>query len=182
MMAAPAGADDHVSFRPVRDADLAMLAEWLARPHWQEWWGDPVSELAYIRDMVEGRDSTRPFIFEIDGQAAGYIQVWDIGLHQTEEWARDNPWLMQLPAEAVGVDLSLADAAMLSKGFGSRVLRVFCETLRAEGKTTIIIDPGPANHRAVNAYRRAGFRPVPHLERTTTDVLIMQFQPGLGRP
>jgi len=47
--------------------------------------------------------------------------------------------------------------------------------LRAEGHMTIIIDPDPANGRAVAAYRKAGFRPVPYLEGRTPGVLIMQF-------
>ena len=47
--------------------------------------------------------------------------------------------------------------------------------LRAEGHETIIIDPDPANTRAVRAYEKAGFRPIPALEgRTGEDVLVMQ--------
>lgn len=174
-MTAPAA--EAIAFTPVTLADLPMLADWLERPHWREWWGDPETELGYIRDMIEGRDtSCRPFLFRLDGQAAGYIQVWNVGPHQIPAWADENPWLMELPAEAVGVDLSLADGASLSKGIGSAVLRRFSETLRSQGHHTIVIDPDPENGRAVAAYRKAGFRPVPHLEGRTEGVLIMQFQ------
>lgn len=170
-------APEAVAFTPVTPADLPMLADWLERPHWREWWGEPQAELGYIRDMIDGRDTTcQPFLFRLDGQAAGYIQVWRIGPHQIPEGAEDNPWLMELPAEAVGVDLSLADGASLSKGIGSAVLRRFAEMLLSKGHRTIIIDPDPENGRAVAAYRKAGFRPVPHLEGRTEGVLIMQFQ------
>ena len=146
-MTAPPAHD--IAFRPVAADDLPMLADWLARPHWQEWWGDPETELGYIRDMIEGRDaSCRPYIFSMDGEPAGYIQVWEIGLHQTPEWAADHPWLMELPSDAVGVDLSLASEANLSRGTGSAVLRRFVGTLLAEGRRTIVIDPDPANGRA----------------------------------
>jgi len=166
-----------IAFSPVTTDDLPVLADWLKRPHWREWWGDPATELGYIRDMVEGRDRTcRPFLFSLDGEPAGYIQVWQIAPHQTPEWARDNPWLMEVPADAVGVDLSLADGDRLSRGIGSTVLRRFVSTLLAEGRDAILIDPDPANARAVTAYRKAGFRPVPHLEGRTPGVLIMQFQ------
>jgi aminoglycoside 6'-N-acetyltransferase len=166
-----------IAFAPVRLDDLPMLGEWMARPHWQDWWGDPETELGYVRDMVEGRDTTcRPFIFMLKGEPAGYIQVWMIGPHQIPAWTDDNPWLMELPADAVGVDLSLADGARLSRGIGSAVLRRFVAMLLAEGHRTIVIDPDPANGRAVAAYAKAGFRPVPHLEGRTKDVLIMQFQ------
>lgn len=171
----PAFSSGKVAFRPVTADDLPMLADWLARPHWREWWGDPKTELGYIRDMVEGRDTCQPFIFHLRGEPTGYIQVWAIGLHQTPEWAADSPWLMELPADAVGVDLSIASEAHLSRGTRSFVLRVFAEELARRGHTTIIIDPDPANVRAVRAYHKAGFRPIARLEGRTEDVLIMQF-------
>ena len=179
-MSGPAA--ETIAFAPVTLADLPMLGEWMARPHWRDWWGEPQTELGYVRDMVEGLDTTcRPFIFALDGEPAGYIQVWQVGPHQIPEWADDNPWLMELPADAVGVDLSLADGARLSQGIGSAVLRRFIAMLREEGHGAIIIDPDPENGRAVAAYAKAGFRPVPHLEGRTPGVLIMQFQQDIAR-
>lgn len=166
-----------LDFRPVTREDMPLLADWLSRPHWREWWGEPGVELEYIRDMVEGRDATRPFLFAVEGVLLGYIQVWAIGPHQTPEWTDENPWLMALPANAVGIDLSVSDPERLSKGVGSRVLRAFAERVQSAGHRFIIIDPDPANGRAVAAYRKAGFRPIPELEGTTTDVLIMRFMP-----
>jgi RimJ/RimL family protein N-acetyltransferase len=168
-----------IAFRPVRREDLPMLADWLERPHWREWWGDPETELGYIADMVEGRDSTRPYIFLREDAPLGYIQLWFVGPHQTPEWAGENPWLMELPADAVGVDLSIADAADLSRGLGSTALRAFANELRRRGFETIVIDPDPDNARAVRAYRKAGFTPVPQLEGRTQGVLIMQYEPEI---
>ncbi len=167
-----------ISFVPVDASHYAMLERWLKLPHMREWWGDPATELGYIRDMVEGRDSTKPFLILVDGEAKGYIQYWFIGPHQTEEWAQDNPWLMELPADAIGVDLSIGDPDLLSKGVGSQALQAFVSMLREQGHENIIIDPDPENHRAVSAYRKAGFRPVPNLEGRTEGVLIMQHVPG----
>lgn len=163
-----------ITFTPVTPNDLPLLARWLRRPHWREWWGDPDTERGYIRDMVEGRDETRPYLFHLDGAPAGYIQVWPVGPNQTPEMAAEHPWIMDLPADAVGVDLSIADGASLSRGIGSAVLRAFVRRLRDEGHAIIVIDPDPENGRAVAAYRKAGFRPVPHLEGRTEGVLIMQ--------
>jgi aminoglycoside 6'-N-acetyltransferase len=167
-----------IAFRPVSPGDLAMLGEWMRRPHWRDWWGDPYVELGYVSDMIEGRDPTcDPFLFDLDGEPSGYIQVWRIGPHQTPEWANDNPWLMALPASAVGVDLSIANPEQLSRGVGSRVLRRFVEQIAMPRGAPVIIDPDPENGRAVAAYRKAGFRLVPHLEGRTEGVLIMQFHP-----
>lgn len=163
-----------INFEPVAEKHYPLLKCWLNESHWREWWGDPDIELRYIVDMVEGRDTTRPYIFHVNGAPTGYIQVWLIGPHQIEDWTKDNPWLMELPSHAVGVDLSIGEADKLSKGIGSAVLRKFVSKLKAEGHSAIIIDPDPENTRAVRAYMKAGFRPVPHLERTTQGVLIMQ--------
>jgi RimJ/RimL family protein N-acetyltransferase len=164
----------HINFEPVAEKHYPLLKRWLHAPHIREWWGEPDIELGYIVDMVEGRDTTRPYIFHVDSEPTGYIQVWRIGPHQTEDWTKDNPWLMELPSHAVGVDLSIGEADKLSKGIGPAVLRRFVDKLKAEGHTAIIIDPDPANNRAVRAYAKAGFKPVSNLAGRTEGVLIMQ--------
>ena len=169
------GLETRIAFQPVEPSHYALLGDWLAAPHMRAWWGDPEEELGFIRDMVEGRDTTRPFLIMLDGEPVGYIQYWYVGHHQNEEWIRDNPWLMELPPETVGVDLSIGDAERLSSGIGSAALHEFVTRLRVEGHHTIIIDPDPANVRAVRAYEKAGFVPIPALMgRTGEDVLIMQ--------
>ncbi len=156
--------------------DLPLMRRWLELPHVQEWWGDPDTELGYIRDMIEGRDTTRPFIFSVNGEPTGYIQYWFIGHHQNETWIADNPWLAELPSDAVGVDLSIGDPDRLAKGVGSSVLRAFTEHLIEQGHRTVVIDPDPANMRAVRAYEKAGYRAIPQLFGRTGDTLIMQYE------
>ncbi len=155
---------------------LPMMRAWLERPHVREWWGNPDTELASIIEMIEDRDSTRPFIFHVDGKPLGYIQCWFIGPHQTDAWTKDNPWLKELPSNAVGVDLTIGEADMVSQGIGSAVLRAFVRKLRGEGHGTIIIDPDPKNARAVRAYEKAGFTPIARLLGRTEGVLIMQHR------
>ena len=162
------------SFRPVVPGDYAMLRDWLARPHMREWWGEPEEELSFIRDMVEGRDSSRPFIILLGEKPVGYIQYWHLGDHQNAEWIETHPWLAEFPSETIGVDISLADPENLSKGVGSAAVTAFTGMLRAQGFSSIIIDPDPANHRAIRAYEKAGYRPIPHLVGRTGDCLLMQ--------
>ncbi len=169
---------DHIGFSPVTADHYSLLSRWLNEPHMRQWWGDADEELGFIRDMVEGRDSTRPFLILLDGAPVGYIQQWFIGHHQNEEWTRDHPWLAELPAETIGVDLSIGEPGLLSKGIGSRALKAFSEDRVAEGHATIIIDPDINNARAVRAYTKAGFSPVPHLAGRTGDTLIMQYDPN----
>jgi aminoglycoside 6'-N-acetyltransferase len=176
MSAATLGRNE-ISFVPVQPEHYPLLRAWLAEPHMREWWGDPEEELGYIRAMVEGRDSTRPYLIALGGEPVGYIQYWFIGHHQNAQWIKDHPWLLELPAHAIGVDLSIGSPEKLSQGIGSAALAAFVDMLRDRGHASIVIDPDPANGRAVRAYTKAGFRPVPHLEGRTGDVLIMQHDP-----
>ena len=159
-----------------------MLETWLNAPHWQEWWGEPETELGYIRDMVEGRDTTRPYLFLVDGRPTGYIQYWYIGEHLEDPWLSKAPWLAQVPADSIGVDMSIGEAKNLSKGLGSTVLKAFTQRLRAEGYETILIDPDITNRRAVRAYEKAGFRPLIVSRESSDDtdatVLIMALMPA----
>jgi aminoglycoside 6'-N-acetyltransferase len=55
------------------------------------------------------------------------------------------------------------------------VLRLFTKRLADEGHRTIVIDPDPANGRAVRACEKAGYRTIPRLLGRTGDTLIMQY-------
>ncbi|MEX0347055.1 MAG: GNAT family N-acetyltransferase [Rhizobiaceae bacterium] len=164
-----------IDFRPVTMADLPMLRAWMETPHWRQWWGEPGEEIGFIREMVKGRDTTRPFIFTVGDDPVGYIQYWFVGEHQTDEWTGDYPWLLEFPADAIGVDISIGQADRLSRGIGSKVLRQFLGDLVEKGYETIIIDPDPHNVRAIRAYTKAGFRPVVRLEGRYDGELIMQY-------
>lgn len=164
-------------FRPVDAADLPLLERWMREPHWREWWGDTDEEIGFVHDMIEGRDTTRPFIFSVDGEDVGYIQYWFVGHQQEGSWIETNPWLAELPPDTIGVDLSIGPADRLSEGIGTRALRAFVALLRDTGFDQIIIDPDPENRRAVRSYEKAGFRPIPELLGRSGDSLIMRHDP-----
>ncbi|OWU86753.1 GCN5 family acetyltransferase [Oceanicola sp. 22II-s10i] len=168
-----------MTFRRMTADDLPLLGEWMVQPHWREWWGDPEVELGYVREMIEGADTTEPYFILLDGVPAGYIQMWRIADNLVEPWLTEAPWMLQLPKGAVGVDLSLSAEAGVSRGIGSAALRNFVAMLRERGHDVIIIDPDPANHRAVRAYTKAGFVPVAELEGRTGDSLIMRHMKDL---
>ncbi len=164
-----------ISFRPVIAADLPMLQSWMEQAHWRQWWGETETELGYIVDMIEGRDTTRPFIFQVNRTDFGYIQYWTIGDNLSEPWLSQAPWMVELQPQTFGIDMSIGDGGGLSKGIGSAALKAFIKKLLNEGFEIIIIDPDYRNKRAIRAYEKAGFRPIDALLGKTGDTLLMQF-------
>lgn len=136
-------------FRPVSEADLAMIAEWLAEPHVAKWWGDVDTEIASIREHLDSI-SVEPLIVELDGRPIGYIQSYDPHLED------DHPYQDQ-PFGTLGIDLSIGIPELVGIGHGSAIVRQFVDELFVEGALRVIIDPDPANARAIRAYENAGF-------------------------
>lgn len=139
-------------FRTVEETDLDLLAGWIKQPHWAEWWGDSAKEIAEIRDHMDSV-SVEPLIVELDGEPIAYLQSYDPHLED------DHPYADQ-PFGTLGVDLSIGPANLLNEGHGSAILAQFVDELFEEGATRVIIDPNPANIRAISAYKKAGFRPL----------------------
>ena len=137
-------------FRAVTDADLPMLAEWLAEPHVAQWWGDPAGSLLEIEEAMEDV-ATEPLIVEMDGEPIAYLQSYDPHLED------GHPYQDQ-PTGTLGLDISIGRPDLLGQGHGSAIIRQFAEELFAEGAPRIVIDPDPANIRAIRAYEKAGFR------------------------
>ncbi len=154
----PRKADFQYDFRAVTEADLPMLGRWLAEPHVAEWWSEgPEAALAEIVEAMDS-DSTEPLIVELDGKPIGYVQSYDPHLED------DHPYQDQ-PFGTLGIDVSIGVPELVGVGHGSRLLRAFAEILFEEGCPRIVIDPDPANKRAIRAYEKAGFKAFD--ERTT---------------
>ena len=144
-----------ISFRPLAADDIAMLHDWLGRPHVREWWGEPESvaevEADYLSTIAPG-STTRAYIASLDGEPIGFIQsyvVKDSGggwwEHETDPGAR-------------GIDQFLAEAGQLGRGLGSAMVRAFVDELfRDASITRVQADPAPENTRAIRSYARAGF-------------------------
>jgi aminoglycoside 6'-N-acetyltransferase len=136
-------------FRAVEKRDLPMLESWIAQPHWQEWWGNTEKALDEIEAAIE-EDATEPMIVELSGKPVAYIQTYDPHLED------DHPYQDQ-PFGTLGIDISIGEPAMLGKGHGCAMIKALADMLFEEGVPRLIIDPDPANIRAIKSYEKAGF-------------------------
>ncbi len=137
------------TFRAVEKRDLPMLKDWIAQPHWQTWWGDADEALAEIEAAMD-EESTEPMIVEFAGKPIAYAQTYDPHME-------DNHPYQDQPFGTLGLDISMGKGADLGKGHGSAIIAALADLLFEEGVPRLVIDPDPANSRAIKAYEKAGF-------------------------
>ena len=136
-------------FRAVTEADMPRLSAWLHEPHVRDWWGDPDQGMAEIRDAMDNV-AMEALIVELDGRPIAYLQSYDPHLEDGHPY-RDQPF------GTLGIDISIGPAGLLGKGHGPAVVEQYARMLFDEGTPRLIIDPDPANMRAIRAYEKAGF-------------------------
>jgi len=161
-------AGPEVTIRLMTEADLAMLHEWLNRPHVVEWWGGEEARpsLEEVRQhylpRVLAEEAVTPYIAMIGTEPIGYAQSY-VAMGSGDGW-----WEEETDPGVRGIDQSLANAADLNKGLGTALVRALVSRLFSDPTVTKIqTDPSPDNRRAIRCYEKAGF--VQHGVITTPD-------------
>lgn len=159
------------SFRPLQMADLPMLHEWVARPHWTEWWG-PAPTMAEVEAeygaWINDATKVQPHIALLDGQPFGYIQSY-VAMGSGGGW-----WEDETDPGVRGIDQSIADATQLGRGLGTAMVKAFVARLFGDPQVTHIqTDPDPRNARAIRCYEKAGFRAVGEVQTPDGTALLM---------
>src|SRR4051812_29487215 len=116
-------------FRPVSDADLAMIRGWLETPEVVRWWGLPGEQFALVSGDLEHPDMEQ-FIVVTDGQAFGYIQCYVL-----RTW---NQGFGSHPPGTRGIDQFIGVPAMIGRGHGSGFIRQFVDALLASGIPRVV--------------------------------------------
>jgi RimJ/RimL family protein N-acetyltransferase len=135
-----------LKFREMTADDFPLMLRWLTMPHVREWWDDGDDTLEKIARHYGAREEgLGRFILveEKDGaeREIGYFQYYDAG------------------NAAVGIDQFIGEQDYLNRGVGTAAVKLFIEMLREkERPQKIILDPHPANRRAIRCYEKAGFR------------------------
>jgi RimJ/RimL family protein N-acetyltransferase len=167
--------DVRFEFERVTPDDVPMLAEWLARPHVAEWWGEPASREALLQELEEEReaDAVWRYVARLGGRPVAYLQAYDV-MRADPAW-----WREETDPGARGIDQYLAHAEDLGRGLGSRLVAQFVAKLFQDPAVTKVqTDPSPDNARAIRAYEKAGFRPVRTLVTPDGPALLMVIPRG----
>lgn len=147
------------TFRPLLEADLPLLHEWIRRPHVAQWWGE---------GEWQPDTSVSAYIALLDGEAIGFVQSY-VAMDCGDGW-----WEEETDPGVRGIDQFLCDGGTLGQGIGSRMVAAFVRELFGDpGVTTVQTDPHPANARAIRCYEKAGFRPVGRIATPDGPALLM---------
>ena len=146
------------SFLPLAEADLPLIARWLDAPHVREWWGDPQAELANITAHLDD-PQVDPYRVDLADRPIAYLQCYRV-------WPNPPAAFRDQPCGACGIDLFIGEPDCLGRGLGRAMIRQFVAWLFAvTDAPCVIIDPDPANRRAIRSYEKAAFR---HLRPAVT--------------
>ena len=166
-----------ISFRPLQQSDLPLLAEWLRRPHVAQWWREP-SDLPAVEatygPMVDRSDPTEGFIAV--GQGHGQLREGQPGegqpfaflqryrLDDNLEWQRAIAVALaqgdvQVSGRSAGIDYLIGDQTMTGRGLGRKMIAAFVDLLwdRYPDTTAVVVAVDQGNEASWRALEGAGF-------------------------
>ena len=142
------------------EADLPLVATWLAEPHLQRWWRDPRAsdrvEEKY-RPRLEGAEPTEMFTILWQGAPVGFAQRYLLRDHPSWEEALRSTGLAF--GEAAGIDYAIGDAELTGHGIGSLVVSSFSRALLADRPEVeeIVVTPQADNAASCRVLEKAGY-------------------------
>jgi aminoglycoside 6'-N-acetyltransferase len=136
--------------RLVTIADLPVLRHWHSQPHVIAARGDdaPIDWDEELRRQGQGCEL---LIAELDGRPIGFMEILDPTRDDDRYWGAIEDGFRC-------IDIWIGEEADLSKGFGTRMMRLAIEHCFADpAVNAILIDPLVSNERAHRFYERLGF-------------------------
>jgi aminoglycoside 6'-N-acetyltransferase len=150
-----------IEFRPLVDADLPLLHEWLNDPAIVRWWeGDDVSWDGVVADYGSGRDdrTTEHWLALADGRELGWIQCYATA-DEPDEY--EEAWALGLDRSAAGIDYLVGRAEDRGRGLGPAMIRAFIRDIvfgRHPHWTQACAAPASSNVASWRALEKVGFR------------------------
>ena len=164
-----------VKLRPFADADLPMLAAWLAQPHVAPWFTPAEDWLNEVRGRRGRYAFLRDRILMVDGQAVGFGQHYPYA-------AGGEHWQGALPlAGTHSIDYLLGDPRYLRRGLGTRAVRLLAGGVFSQPDAQrVIVRPEAENIASCRTLLAAGFAYDAH---NALFILTREdFSPKIARP
>lgn len=148
-----------IAFRPLVEDDLALLFDWLARPHVRKWYAPAprsfMEVAAKYRPRVDPGSPVKAYVIQVDGADAGYIQKYSL-----DEFGKYRALLgLEGQGAMMGTDLFIADDWRTGQGLGGLTIRRFFvdQVLADETAAGCVAGPHEGNAASIRAFEKAGF-------------------------
>jgi aminoglycoside 6'-N-acetyltransferase len=148
-----------VELRPLRRADLPLLARWLAEPLVARWWHHQTTPEAVERDFgpcIDGAEPTTVYLGCVDGQPYGLVQIYAIASYP--EYVEELATVCEVPPGALSIDYLVGEPTARGRGLGAgmiaaAVARGFADHPEAHD---VLVPVAVGNIASWRALRRAG--------------------------
>ena len=162
-----------IEFEPLRQADLALVEEWLGREHVRRWWRDVIEEsIAEYERAIAGLDPSDHYLIVVDGRPVGMIETYLVSDHP--DWEA----IVKVGEGVAGVDLLIGEEELTGQGLGPRVLERFAHEIVFSQPDThaCVAAVDEANRRSWRAFETAGFRYVRDVEEDGRPHRLMRLE------
>jgi RimJ/RimL family protein N-acetyltransferase len=152
-----------IRLRPLMEADLPAVSEWLGQPHVRAWWRDPADleavESKYL-PRIRGDEPTEVFVIECDDRSVGIIQRYRFADYGS--WAATISEAGLVFPDAAGIDYMIGEVDCVGRGLGRRVVADFSQRLLDEcaDVETIVVTPQAGNVASRRVLEESGYEHV----------------------
>lgn len=167
-----------IAYRPLVEADLPLMTEWLNRAHLRRFYQyEPITAAevaAKYGPRIRGEVATHSWLALLDGAPFGYLQCYRV-----VDWS---DWRATIGVdEGVSIDLFIGEADLIGRGLGRRMLRGYVEQVAfplhpAERLCWIAHELGNLAARKCSA--AAGFLPVCEFDEEGRPSILMVRRSG----
>ena len=151
---------ERIAYRPLAENDLALMADWLNRPHLRAFYQrEPITSAAVAAKYgprIRREVPTHSSLAVLDGRPFGYLQCYRVA-----DWA---DWRATIGVDhGVSIDLFIGEPGLIGQGFGRRMLSGYVEQVafpRHPEERLCWIGHDLENDAARRCSAAAGFVPV----------------------
>lgn len=159
-----------ITFTPLNKEHFPLLLKWLESPNVKKWWSGE-----YTKESIEQKytpytegykvlgDSKKPmhaFIIEANNTPVGYIQYYN-----KYDFPPEQGYTVEgLPESLGALDFFIGEKDYLGKSLGKKALRFFLVQHVGKQYENCFVDPDTTNTKAIESYKKAGFKIVKELE------------------
>jgi len=139
-----------ITLRKATIHDLAILQHWDKQQHVIA--ADPNDDWNWATELQRNPEWRTQLIAALDGRPIGFIQIIDPQKEESHYWG-------SIAANKRAIDIWIGEQDDLGKGYGTQMMQLaLAQCFDNQTVTEVLMDPLASNLRAINFYKKIGFR------------------------